>query len=230
MLLRLMWRDWVLNRPALVPVLLVFAAFQVFAVQFTGEVPRLPLLFGCPWMCVMTMVPFIREHQFRAISWSCTLPATRADLMKARYLGSWLLVATALLLVGAGAVLVPGSASFMAPSINFDAPLAVAAVVTVFIALMFPPVARFGPKGAAFLLIAINFLMPAVFVVSKVTGTQDDVEGVVLGAFASVVDQAAQVKAAMSAPVFYVAFVAALVIVNAISCRFAVALFRNREL
>jgi len=229
-LLRLMWRDWVLNRPALVPVLLVFAVFQIVLAPLTAEAPMLPLFACCVWACVITMVSFAREHQFRAIPWSCTLPAKRADLVRARYLGSWLLVAGTFLVFVAATVLVPGSASFMAPSFGLDTPLAAAAVVTVFVALFFPPVTRFGPKGAAFLLIGLNVVLPIVFVVSKATGSQDYVEGVVLGTFADLAAQAGRVKAAVSSPVFYVIVIVSLVCINWISYRVAVALFRRREL
>jgi len=229
-LLNLMWRDWVLHRPALVPMFLVLALLQIVGIQFAVDAPVLPLFIGCFWACVLTMVPFAREHQFRTIAWSCTLPVTRADLVKARYVASWTLVAATLLIVFTATVLVPGSVDFLAPTIDLDAPLAAAAVLTVFIALMFPPVARYGPKGAAFLLIALNVLSPLVFVLSKVTGTQDEVEGVVLGAAANLAAQVGGVKAATPAPVFYLVVIAGLFFVNWLSYRVAVALFRNREL
>jgi ABC-type transport system involved in multi-copper enzyme maturation permease subunit len=224
-----MWRDWVLNRPALMPALLVYAVFQLAFVPITAEVPLLPLVAGCFWVCVLTMVAFAREHQSRAIAWACTLPVERAELIKARYLASWVLVAGALLLVFVVSVLVPGSPAFLAPNINLDTPLAAAAVMTVFIALVFPPVARFGPKGAAFLLIGLNVLLPLVFVVSKVTGTQDNVEEVVIGAALTLAARVGQVKAAMPTPVFYAAVFVLLLFLNWFSYRVAAALFRGRE-
>lgn len=229
MLRELMWREWVLNRPALAPMLLVFALVQIVAVQFIIDAPRLPLFLGCMWACVLIMVPFAREHQFRAVAWSCTLPAARADLLRARYLSSWILVVVLLLSASVATVLARGRESLATRPFDLDAALVAAAAVAVFIALMFPPVARYGPKGAAFLLIGLNVLLPLVFVVSKVTGTQDSVEGVVLGAFASLMGRVAGVKASMPALFFYPAVVALFALVNGISYRVAAALFRNRE-
>jgi hypothetical protein len=108
--------------------------------------------------------------------------------------------------------------------------LVAATVLTIFVALFFPPLTRFGPKGAAFLLLGLNVLLPIVFVVSKATGRQDYVEGVVLGTFADLGAHIGRLKAAMPSPVFYFTVIALLVFINWLSYRVAVALFRRREL
>ncbi len=232
-MLELMRRDWMLNRRTLVPMFLVFAALQLFVARLAADAPALPLFATCFWACLMTLVSFTREEQFRATSWSCTLPMTRAGLVRSRYVGSWLLVGGVVLTGLTLATLGSSGAAPAAPTFRaflLDTPLLAAALITPFLGLLLPFVMRFGLRGAAVLLLPPNLALPVVFVVSKITGTQDSVEATVLSGAAAIALQVGRAKEAMPSPLFYLGVIGSLFFVNWLSYRLAVALFQRREL
>ncbi len=108
MLLRLLQRDWFLHRRALLTVILIFSAFEVYFVLVANH-PRTWLVFTCIYISFFVIVPMTRDDKFRALAWTGSLPVTRADLVRARYVGSWVIVALAFLTVLALAALLPGS-------------------------------------------------------------------------------------------------------------------------
>jgi len=230
MLPELLRRDWVLNRRAVVALSAIFAAFLVFFVQVPSDLPPIWLFLTCLWAAFIAIVPIARDHTFRAVAWSCTLPVSRADLVRARYAAAWVLVAGVVAAALALAVLVPGSKVSVAFVFDLDTLLAAAGFVTFLLALALPFLIRFGILGLAVFLVPINILLPVVFVVSKVTGNQDNVEGAVLGWIGAIADAVAGLRDGLSRPVFYVAVLLLLVFTNWASYRLALALFRRREL
>ncbi len=230
MLTRLLRRDWILNRRGLVPVVAIFAAFQVFLIQLPFDLLRLWLVLTCIFASGMIVVPFARDEKFRTAASSCTLPISRADLVRARYVGAWALVAGTLLVAFALAALVPGSSISPAAAFDPGALLLAGTIVTVILVTLLPFVIRFGLRGMAILLIPFNLLLPIVFVVSKATGRQDDVEGRVLAGLGALAEWTVVLRESLSTPVFYPAVLLSLVLLNWASYRLALALFRRREL
>lgn len=230
MLPELLRRDWVLNRRAVVALSAIFVAFQVFFVRLPSDLPPIWLVLTCLWAALIGVVAITRDDTFRALAWSCTLPVCRADLVRARYAGAWILVAGVVVVALALAVLVPGSEVSLAFAFDLDTLLLAAGFVTFLLALALPFLIRFGILGLAVLLVPLNILLPVVFVVSKATGTQDNVEGTVLGWISAMAEAVAGLRDGLSRPVFYVAVLLLLVFTNWASYRLALALFVRREL
>lgn len=231
MLARLLRRDWLLNRRALVLFAAVFAAIQVLLLRLPPDLAGIWLLLTCLYAAAMTVVPLAREGAFRTTIWSCSLPVRRADLVRARYFSAWMLSTGALLasFVLAGAV--PGSRVSPAIALEMEVWLAAGAIITLVLALLLPFTIRFGMRGLAILLVVpLNILLPGVFVASKLTGSQDEVEATVLGGIQSVGAAIIALRGGLTRPVFYLSALTLLVLVNWASYRLAVALFHGREL
>lgn len=229
MLRRLLLRDWILHRRALGPITAVFAAFQVYFV-LNADKPRLWLVFTSVYISFLTVVPFTRDDKFRSVAWSCTLPVSRSDLVKARYAGAWILVAAVFLLAFALAALVPGSKLSGALPADPEALLLAGAVVSVILLLLLPFTIRFGFFGILIGLVALQILIAGTFVVSKLTGRQDRVEGGVASVFRPLIDGVAAARESLGPSAFFLAVLLSLVLLNWAGYRVALALFRRREL
>ncbi len=223
-------RDWILNRWAILTTVFVFATFQVLFVQLPSNLAYVWLFVSCIWAAALTLAPLSREDKFRGAAWSCTLPVSRPDLVKARYIGAWLLAVGAYLVAFTVAMLAPGSKISAAFALDPDTLLLVATIIGTILAIMLPSIVRFGVKGVLVLLVPVNILLPIVFVVSKAMGAQDDVEGNVIAGLQTLAAMIGGVRDGLSRPLFYLAVVLLLLAANWASYRFAVALFLRREL
>jgi hypothetical protein len=223
-------RDWILNRVSISMALFVFATFQVLFVQAQLDLPYVWVFLTCMWAALITLSPLAREMADQGAAWSCTLPASRIDLVRARYFGAWLLAAVGYLVALSVALLAPGSTVVPSFAIDLDTLLVGATIVSVILVFLMPSVIRFGVKGVFVLLVPLNLLLPVVFVVSKATGTQDSLENSLLAGLQSLATVIAGLRDGLSRPLFYIAIVLLLFALNWASYRVAVALFMRREL
>lgn len=229
MLPELLRRDWLLHRNTLVTVALIFTAFQVYFVLNADKVV-LWIIFTAVYVSFVTVTPITRDDAFRANAWSCTLPVSRADLVRARYATAWLMVAGLFLLALAVAAGVPGSKlSGTLPS-GADHLLLALAVVTAVLFLVMPFTIRFGFLGILIALTALQIGGAILFVVGRATGSLSHVEGNIAAIFRPLISGVAAAREALPRPLFLLAALLALGLVNWTGYRLALALFRRREL
>jgi len=222
-------RDLILHRRALLPAALIFAAFQVYFV-IAIQHPTLWLVFTCVYLSFFTVIPPNRDDRFGATAWSCTLPLSRADVVRGRYVTGWALAAALFVTALALATFVPGSKIPPAVFMDPDRLLLAAAVATFIIALLLPFALRFGFIGVMLVAVALQIAAALLFVVAKITGGQNSVEGGIAAAFRALAAGVAALRATLSVPVFQLTLLLTLVLVNWLSYRFSVALFRRRDL
>jgi hypothetical protein len=223
-------RDWILNRVYVLPSVFVFATFQVLFVQVPLDLPYIWVFLTCVWIAFLALPPLLREMKAEGSAWSCTLPLSRRDLVKARYIGGWLLVAAAYLVALAVALLAPGSEVSLRFATDLDTLLIGATIVSVILVLLLPSVIGFGVKGMLVLLVPLNIVIPVLFVVSKATGTQDSLEGNLLTGLQVFATFMTGIRDGLSRPLYYAAVVVLLFAINWASYRAAVALFLRRDL
>ena len=108
MLHRLLMREWILTRRALLLIIGIYTFFQAYFVCRAGSA-REWLVSAAVYASFLSLTLFIREDTFHAAAWSCTLPIRRQDLVQARFLAAWIMVAGALSLGLAMAGVMPGS-------------------------------------------------------------------------------------------------------------------------
>ncbi|UCC73733.1 MAG: ABC-2 transporter permease [Gemmatimonadota bacterium] len=222
-------RDFILHRRALLPAVLIFAAFQVYMVIVINQ-PLFWLVFTCVYLSFLTVIPLSRDDRFAAAAWSCTLPVTRADLVRGRYLTVWALAVGIFVMVLGLAAFVPGSRLAPAMFLDPDRLLLAAGVTTFIIALLLPFTTKFGLMGVMLMLVVLQIIGAGTFVVAKTTGSQDGVEGGVASVFRALTAGIAALRETLSVPVFQLALLLTLVLVNWVSYRIALAIFRRRDL
>jgi hypothetical protein len=225
----LLRRDLILHRRALLPSVLIFAAFQVYFVMVANHA-TLWLVFTCIWMTFITVVPLNREDKFGTRAWSCTLPVSRADLMRGHYVTAWATVVGMFVVALALAAFVPGSRLSVSMLLSPDRLLLAAGITTFILALLLPFTVRFGFMGVMMLLVVLQILGAAMFVVAKTTGSMDAVESGIAAPFRALAAGIAALRETLPLIVFQLAILLALVLVNWASYRISLAYFRRRDL
>jgi hypothetical protein len=225
----LLRRDMILHWRVMVPSILFYAAFQGWIVREINN-PTLWLVFICVYMTFLTVIPINVDDKAGTYAWSCTLPVTRADLVRGRYVTAWALLALMLTLSIALAALMPGSKLTAGTVLNPDGLLLVLGIATFLLAPLIPFTLKFGMMGVMLMLVFFQVLAAALFVFAKATGTRDAVEGGVAAPFRVIIAGVTALHDYLPYLVFLVVVLAALALVNALSYRFALAIFRRKEL
>ena len=228
MLPKLLQRDWFLHRRALLTVILIFSAFEVYFVLVANH-PRTWLVFTCIYVSFFVIVPMTRDDKFRAFAWTATLPVTRADLARARYVGSWVIVALAFLPALALAALLPGSKVAPVMPVDPRSLLLAATVITIIFLMLIPFTIRFGLMGVFIGLAVIQLIGAGLFVFASLTASFEAVEGTIASIFKPPIAGIAAIRNSLPSAAFNVLALLALVLINWVGYRFALALFRRRE-
>jgi ABC-type transport system involved in multi-copper enzyme maturation permease subunit len=225
----LLRRDFILHRYAILPAALIFTGFEGYFISVIDH-PKLWLVFTCVYMAFLTVVPISREDKYRTLAWSCSLPVSRADVVRSRFLTSWALVAVLSIVALGLAVLLPTSKVSAAMLLNSDSLLLLACVTTTVLALLLPFTIRFGFMGVLMMLVIVQILGAATFVVAKTLGGMDTVEGGVASVFRGLGDGFAWLRMTLTAPAYHLVLLCTLILVNWVSYRFALSQFRRRDL
>lgn len=229
MLHRLLMREWILTRRALLAVVGIYLAFEAYFVCRVSS-PRQFLIFAAVYASFLTLTLFLREDRFHATAWTCSLPMSRRDLVQARFLGAWLWVAGSLFLALVLAAVMPGSVVWVAAVLDPATLLLAATAATVVLALMLPFAIRFGLLGVMIFLVCTQLLGSAVLVIAVYSRGRPPSEGIITGGMEALTEGLVAMRGFLSPAVFYLATAAVLIAVNWLGYRLALAMFRRREL
>jgi ABC-type transport system involved in multi-copper enzyme maturation permease subunit len=225
----LLRRDAILHWRSMLPAVLFFTAFQGYFVMVVNQ-PKMWLVLACVYATFLTAIPINRDDKMGTVAWSCTLPVTRADVVRGRYLTAWALVVSLFAVNFALAAFLPGSRLDLPDYLAPDRLLLVAGVCTFILAWLIPFTIQFGFMGVMLMLVVLQIAGALLFVVAKLTGGQNTVEGGIASFFGGLSDGLVALRETLSAPLFQLAMLAAMLLVNWVSYRISVALFRRREL
>jgi len=230
MLPDLILRDWTLHRRALLPMMAIFAVFQVYFVLRVDST-TFWLVFTCLYAMGLTIMPFAREDKFGSAAWTCTLPVTRAQIIGARFVEAWLLALAWIALSTLIAALIPGS-NIAVESLAEPATILLAVtIITVILSLLLPFTIRFGILGVLIVGVAAQILGTVVLLVLVLTGGRRSAGGDPIGsAIGAIGSGITLVHGALPPVAFYLLAFATLAALHWASYRSAVVLFNRKEL
>ena len=108
MLPELLRREWILHRTTILLMFAIFGAYQIYA-MISMDSSRGWVVMATIYAAGLTLAIFVREDKFRATAWSCSLPVSRRELVRARFVFAWLMVLAALTFSTLMTMVVPGS-------------------------------------------------------------------------------------------------------------------------
>jgi len=172
---KLMMKDLIMNRDALVANLLIMAAFLVFMSSWEegASVGTFAFFAGIMMAFIPAMV-VTREDKFKAMALGCSLPVSRKDIVRARYLLSVGAAVLGVLFAFTLASLVPTSHLSAAELFTPPTLLRSLSVTILLISLLLPFTLRFGALGLILVLAGFQVLGIVALTMVKVTQSSAD--------------------------------------------------------
>ena len=228
MLHRLLFRDWLLHRKALLITLGIFTAFEIYLVLRVDH-PAFWSVGTCVYAAFLTITPMTRDDKFRTTAWTCTLPVSRADQVRARFAGAWLIALAACATALALAAVLPGSRVAPADVLDPQALLLAAGIVSSILVLLIPFTVRFGLMGVLVFLVALQVLGGLLLFVGATMGGIVGIEKSVATGVRAIGAAIVGAREALSEIPFVLCSLVALAALNWAGYRLALALFNRRE-
>ena len=145
---KVMMKDLIMNRTAMVANLLIMAAFLVFMSSWEeGASVGTYAFFSGLMMAFVPVMIVTREDKFKAMALGCSLPVTRETIVRARYLLAVGFGTTGVLLAFVLAALAPTSQLGAAELFRLETVLRALSVTILLIAVLLPFTLRFGAFG-----------------------------------------------------------------------------------
>jgi ABC-type transport system involved in multi-copper enzyme maturation permease subunit len=231
MLRELLLRDWILHRRVLLISYTIFGAFQIYSALRVSS-PRAWLVFASLYAGLLTLVVFAREDKFRSTAWTCSLPVSRRQIVRARIVGAWILISITLVAATVLCALLPGSKVSIASIVQPTNLLISLGLVTLIVAVMLPFTIRFGLMGVLMFGIVAQLLGGGLLVVAMLSNSRGKggTGRPILDALSSVTEGLVAARAALSPVVFQILVLAIFVALNWFGYRFSTFLFRRIEL
>lgn len=226
MLRKLLLRDGRLHGRTLLISYGVFLAFQVYFLLRVDSA-RPWLVFASVYAAFVALSVYVREDKFQSTSWTCTLPVSRRGVVRARFVGAWILAVAALAAATILAAVLPGSRVGVPDVLEAETLLLAATVITVVVGLMLPFVIRFGLLGLMIFLVGAQVIGAGVLLMA---GAFERREGRRLSlGFSVVADGVRAAHSALPPALFDLLVVALLLAVNWAGYRLALLLFGRRD-
>jgi ABC-type transport system involved in multi-copper enzyme maturation permease subunit len=224
-MLRVIRKDLIMNRNALVANLLIMSAVLVFMSSWEeGASVGAFAFFAGIMMAFVPVMVVTREDKFKAMALGCSLPVTRETIVRSRYalaVGSSALGVLLALSLGS---LVPTSelsaAELFRPGVVFQA----LSITTIVIAILLPFTLRFGALGLILVLGASQVL--GIVALTFVKMTESSADRRLIG---TIIQTVRDVHGRLGDPGFYLLLVGFLAAALLVSYGISVWVFRRRE-
>ncbi|MDD8027994.1 MAG: ABC-2 transporter permease [Acidobacteriota bacterium] len=222
-MIKLFRKDFILHKKFVLGVGLVYPLYIGYMGSRIGRTTLLPVL--CAFLYVI--VPFVlfgREDKFKAETFTLSLPVTRREYLRARFLLSWILM---LLMFAAGSLLmavVPGAKLPAATVFGPRMVLSSLAFIAVYFGLLMPLFVRFGQAGLLVFLVVLQITGVLLMVFRSSVGI-----GLIKTLFRLVPNAVAEIQAAFGPAPAVFAVLSLLALFSYGSFSLSLALFRRKE-
>lgn len=224
-MLKVMYKDFVLNRRALFVNWAVFGGFFVYMAAQEHSSVQVFMVFVSLMCSFAGIGAMAREDAYRATALGCSLPVTRRTIVAARYASTGVLTVVGLAGATVLFLVLPFSQFTAHELFSSRALLVVLTTVGLIMAFMLPFTIRFGMAGLMIFLVITQVIGIVLFMLVQISGSSGDKR------LARTIAQALRdAHAALGSPAFELTGVLALALLLALSLGASVLLFDRREL
>ncbi len=172
---KVMMKDLIMNRTALVANTFIMAAFLVFMSSWEeGASLGAFTFFAGVMMAFVPAMIVTREDKFKAMALGCSLPVSRGTIVRARYVLCLGIAVGGILLALSLAAFVPTSQLGGAELFRLETVLRVLSVTVLLLALLLPFTLRFGALGLILVLGSFQVLGIVALTIVKFTRSSVD--------------------------------------------------------
>ncbi|OGD27679.1 MAG: hypothetical protein A2Y56_03165 [Candidatus Aminicenantes bacterium RBG_13_63_10] len=221
----LILKDLILNKKFLIGIGIFYVIYMGYFGSRINN-PRLAIIIGAFMCALIPLMTVTREDKFKAALLTCSLPATRKQIIQARYVLGWMVMTAVYGLIVPVMVLFPGSRMRWASVAGVPAILAALAFLTLFFAFLMPFLIRFGLVGMFSFLVGLQLLGIAALALQNRGILSFSLKEIILG-----IRNALQtLNQSLGTPAYVVILLATLILINLASLTLSVALFRRKDL
>ena len=153
----LILKDLILNKKYLILLGILILLYIASAFPRIDN-PKVDIIFIAFLSFILPLTIYTREFKFKATAISCSLPATRKQIILARYVLGWLLMLISYVLAITAILVIPGHKLGAAELFNARTIFLALALMTLYFSLLMPLLIRFGMVGFFVFLIGLQVL------------------------------------------------------------------------
>jgi ABC-2 type transport system permease protein len=203
--------------------LLYFIYVAVFGSRIDN--PRVSTVFVTFLCFIMPVMIFTREEKFKGMALACSLPATRKQIILARYILGWLLMLVFFALATIAIIAVPGSKLGPEDLLNARTVMFALVLMALYFAILMPLLVRFGMVGFFVFLISLQVLG----FVTLALASQSALKLNIRSSIAAIKNAFISLSANLGAPAYYALLIAVMVALNLASCACSVSIFKRKD-
>ena len=220
----LILKDLILNKKFLLWVgLLYFIYVAVFGSRIDN--PRVVNLFVTFLCFIIPVMIFTREEKFKGAALVCSLPATRKQIILARYILGWLLMLGSFVLATIAILVAPGSKLAPEDLLNARTLIFALALMALYFGILMPLLVRFGMVGFLVFLVSLQVLG----FVALYLASQSALKLNLRSAIAAVKNALLSLNSNLGTPAYYALLIAVMVALNLASFACSVSIFKRKD-
>ncbi len=220
----LILKDLILNKKFLLWMgLLYFIYVAVFGSRIDN--PRITTVFVTFLCFVMPVMIFTREEKFKGTVLVCSLPATRKQVILARYILGWLMMLAFFVLATVGVLAVPGSKLGPEDLLNARTVVFALALMALYFSVLMPLLIRFGMVGFLVFLISMQVLG----FVTLALASQSVLKLNIRSSIVAIKNAFISLNSSLGTPAYYALLIVVMVALNLASFACSVSIFKRKD-
>ncbi len=220
----LILKDLILNKKFLLWTgLLYFIYVAVFGSRIDN--PRITTVFITFLCFIMPVMVFTREEKLKGTVLVCSLPATRKQIILARYVLGWLLMLGSFVLATIGILAVPGSKLGPEDLLNARIIMFALGLMALYFAILMPLLIRFGMVGFLVFLISLQVLG----FITLALVSQSALKLNIRSSIAAVKNAFIFLSSNLGTPAYYALLIVVMVALNLASFACSVSIFKRKD-
>lgn len=220
----LILKDLILNKKFLLWMgLLYFIYVAVFGSRIDN--PRITTVFVTFLCFVMPVMIFTREEKFKGTVLVCSLPATRKQVILARYILGWLMMLAFFVLATVGVLAVPGSKLGPEDLLNARTVVFALALMALYFSVLMPLLIRFGMVGFLVFLISMQVLG----FVTLALASQSVLKLNIRSSIVAIKNAFISLNSSLGTPAYYALLIVVMAALNLASFACSVSIFKRKD-
>ena len=228
-MLKLIRKEFIFNRNSLLLILAIMTGFLMFFLARTEHFKSTGfMMFSAFYVgASLCLTLAAQEDKHKTGALACSLPCRRKDIVRARFLLTWLLMLAALAYTTFLAAVLPFSRAEVGQALNLKVILVTLLILSVVFAAMLPFIIRFGVMGVLLVLVGAQLLGVVALFLSNFFKTG---RGSLLSPLGAAIRGLKFLAGPGSRPVHLILTAAAVLVLNAASLLISQALYARKEL
>jgi ABC-2 type transport system permease protein len=221
----LILKDLILNKKFL---LLMGLLYILYMGLFFSRIdnPKVDIFLITFLSFILPVMIYTREDKFKAAVMSCSLPATRRQIILARYVLGWLLMILGYVLAVSAILVIPGHKLGPADLFNARTIFLALALMTLYFSILMPFLIRFGMVGFFVFLISLQVLGVITLTLASKKMLNLDIKAWV----AAINNAFISLNARLGTPGYFAFLLSLMIILNLASFACSVFIFKRKDL